>query len=156
LASIKSGPRCSAGFRSCFPPLRVTCTHYRAAALLSASPLLAESIRAAKGFRVVPIGDFPRLFWERHFRVFRSLLLPLPTPQMARSKIGLFWPSSQVPPRRCCSSGPALGAAPQMQPVMPPHLGRVEDGRGSLGHAATLRFACPFIDRTYSRPTARN
>ena len=29
-------------------------THYRAAALLSASPQLAESFRAAKGFRVVP------------------------------------------------------------------------------------------------------
>jgi hypothetical protein len=29
--------------------------HYRAAALLSASPQLAESIRAAKRFRVVPI-----------------------------------------------------------------------------------------------------
>ncbi len=29
-------------------------THYRAAALLSASPQLAESIRAAKRFRVVP------------------------------------------------------------------------------------------------------
>ena len=30
-------------------------THYRTAALLSTSPQLAESIRAAKGFRVVPI-----------------------------------------------------------------------------------------------------
>jgi hypothetical protein len=29
--------------------------HYRTAALLSASPQLAESIRAAKRFRVVPI-----------------------------------------------------------------------------------------------------
>ena len=33
---------------------KVNCTHYRAAALLSALPQLAESIRAAKGFRVVP------------------------------------------------------------------------------------------------------
>ena len=31
------------------------CTHYRAAALLSASPQLAEAVRAAKRFRVVPI-----------------------------------------------------------------------------------------------------
>jgi hypothetical protein len=34
--------------------------HYRAAALLSASPQLAESIRAAKRFRVVPIAAFMR------------------------------------------------------------------------------------------------
>jgi hypothetical protein len=34
--------------------LRVIGTHYRAAALLSASPQLAELIRAAKRFRVVP------------------------------------------------------------------------------------------------------
>src|SRR6516225_2406146 len=27
-----------------------------------------------------------------------------------------------------------------------PHLGRVEDGRGSLGHAATLRFPSPLIE----------
>src|SRR4249919_3694676 len=33
------------------------CTHRRAAALLSASPQLAESIRAAKRFRVVPLAD---------------------------------------------------------------------------------------------------
>jgi hypothetical protein len=32
-------------------PLRVICTHYRAAALLSASHQLAVSIRAAKRFR---------------------------------------------------------------------------------------------------------
>ena len=32
----------------------VNSLHYRAAALLSASPQLAESIRAAKRFRVVP------------------------------------------------------------------------------------------------------
>src|ERR1700730_15589896 len=31
--------------------------HYRTATLLSASPQLAESIRAAKRFRVVPIAD---------------------------------------------------------------------------------------------------
>jgi hypothetical protein len=31
--------------------------HYRTAALMSASPQLAESIRAAKRFRVVPQGD---------------------------------------------------------------------------------------------------
>jgi hypothetical protein len=36
---------------------RVNCTHYRAAALLSTSPQLAESFRAAKRFRVVPEGD---------------------------------------------------------------------------------------------------
>jgi hypothetical protein len=35
-------------------PKRVNCPHYRAAALLSALPQLAESIRAAKRFRVVP------------------------------------------------------------------------------------------------------
>jgi hypothetical protein len=34
--------------------------HYRAAALLSASPQLAESIRVAKRFRVVPRGDLSR------------------------------------------------------------------------------------------------
>jgi hypothetical protein len=31
--------------------------HYRAAALLSASPQLAESLRAAKRFRVVPLPE---------------------------------------------------------------------------------------------------
>ena len=36
-------------------PLRVNSLHYRAATLLSASPQLAESIHAAKRFRVVPI-----------------------------------------------------------------------------------------------------
>src|SRR3984893_3771192 len=41
-------------------PQRVNSLHYRAAALLSASPQLAESIRAAKGFRVVPFGDLSR------------------------------------------------------------------------------------------------
>jgi hypothetical protein len=34
--------------------LRVNSLYYRAAALLSASPQLAELIRAAKRFRVVP------------------------------------------------------------------------------------------------------
>jgi hypothetical protein len=34
--------------------LGVNCTYYRAAALLSASPQLAEAVRAAKRFRVVP------------------------------------------------------------------------------------------------------
>jgi hypothetical protein len=38
-------------------PQWVILRHYRAAALLSASPQLAESIRAAKGFRVVPTAD---------------------------------------------------------------------------------------------------
>jgi hypothetical protein len=33
------------------------CTHYRAAALLAALRPLAESIRAAKRFRVVPTAD---------------------------------------------------------------------------------------------------
>src|ERR1700730_7344578 len=37
--------------------LRVNCTYYRAAALLSASPQLAESIRGANRFRVVPAAD---------------------------------------------------------------------------------------------------
>jgi hypothetical protein len=37
--------------------LGVNCTHYRAAALLSASPRLAESIHAAKRFRVVPLAE---------------------------------------------------------------------------------------------------
>src|ERR1700730_4592169 len=41
----------------CFHTARVNCTHYRAAALLSASPQLAELIRAAKRFRVVPLAD---------------------------------------------------------------------------------------------------
>jgi len=36
-------------------PVWVNCTHYRAAALLSALSQLAESIRVAKRFRVVPI-----------------------------------------------------------------------------------------------------
>ena len=35
--------------------------HYRTAALMSASPQLAESIRAAKRFRVVPGTDHPPL-----------------------------------------------------------------------------------------------
>jgi hypothetical protein len=34
LASIKSGPRCTARFRPCLPPLWVKSPHYRAAALL--------------------------------------------------------------------------------------------------------------------------
>jgi hypothetical protein len=38
-------------------PTWVNSLHYRAAALLSASPQLAELIRAAKRFRVVPIPD---------------------------------------------------------------------------------------------------
>jgi hypothetical protein len=37
--------------------LRVNSLHYRAAALLSASPLLAELIHAAKRVRVVPQAD---------------------------------------------------------------------------------------------------
>jgi hypothetical protein len=37
--------------------LWVNSLHYRAAALLSASPQLAESIHAAKRFRVVPAAD---------------------------------------------------------------------------------------------------
>src|ERR1700730_15661236 len=41
-------------------PLRVNGTHYRAAVSLSASPQLAESIRAAKRFRVVPGPDVSR------------------------------------------------------------------------------------------------
>jgi hypothetical protein len=41
-------------------PSRVNGTHYRAAALLSVSPQLAESIRAAKRFRVVPRADMAR------------------------------------------------------------------------------------------------
>jgi hypothetical protein len=41
----------------CTPKVRSgsNCTHYRAAALLSALPQLAESIRAAKRFRIVPV-----------------------------------------------------------------------------------------------------
>jgi hypothetical protein len=38
----------------------VNSLHYRAAALLSASPQLAESIPAAKRFRVVPATDIGR------------------------------------------------------------------------------------------------
>jgi hypothetical protein len=45
---------CIATKSSPFGPRWVNCTHYRAAASLSASPQLAESIRAAKRFRVVP------------------------------------------------------------------------------------------------------
>jgi hypothetical protein len=45
---------CRAGFRPRLCPNRVNSLHYRAAALLSASSQLAESIRAAKRFRVVP------------------------------------------------------------------------------------------------------
>jgi hypothetical protein len=41
-------------------PVRVNSLHYRTATLPSASPQLAESIRAAKRFRVVPIGDLSR------------------------------------------------------------------------------------------------
>src|ERR1700732_3540994 len=40
-----------------FHTARVNSLHYRAAAFLSASPQLAESIRAAKRFRVVPKPD---------------------------------------------------------------------------------------------------
>src|ERR1700730_12071424 len=54
LASIKSGARCVAGLRPTSCRVGVNGTHYRAAALLSASLQLAESIRAAKRFRVVP------------------------------------------------------------------------------------------------------
>jgi hypothetical protein len=46
----------------------VNSLHYRAAALLSASPQLAESIRAAKRFRVVPIPDLSRCS-KRYARV---------------------------------------------------------------------------------------
>jgi hypothetical protein len=48
---------CAAKIPRCACQERVNCTHYRAAALLSASPHLAESIRAAKRFRVVPTTD---------------------------------------------------------------------------------------------------
>src|ERR1700738_3873417 len=57
LASIKSGARCVAGLRPTSCRVGVNGTHYRVAASLSASPQLAESIRAAKGFRVVPEPD---------------------------------------------------------------------------------------------------
>jgi hypothetical protein len=46
--------------RTAGPYKRVSSLHYRVAASLSASPQLAESIRVAKGFRVVPIGDLSR------------------------------------------------------------------------------------------------
>src|SRR6202035_348394 len=42
-----------------FHTARVNSLHYPAAALLSASPQLAESIHAAKRFRVVPEPDIP-------------------------------------------------------------------------------------------------
>src|ERR1700730_11012788 len=45
------------GFGASDRLLRVNGTHYRTAALLSASPQLAESIRAAKRFPVVPAAD---------------------------------------------------------------------------------------------------
>jgi hypothetical protein len=60
LAAIASGRHARRGTLLCSTaksaarlPVWVNCTHYRAAALLSASPQLAESIRAAKRFRVV-------------------------------------------------------------------------------------------------------
>src|ERR1700730_17517295 len=50
--------RCAAQ-QICGPhgPVRVNSLHYRAAALLSASPQLAESIHAAKRFRVCTLAD---------------------------------------------------------------------------------------------------
>jgi hypothetical protein len=55
--------------------------HYRAAATLSASPQLAESIRVAKGFRVVPIGDLSRRSKFRNYSItssVRALMLAAP------------------------------------------------------------------------------
>jgi hypothetical protein len=46
---------CTAQISRCACRLGVNSLHYRIAAFLSASPQLAESIRAAKRFRVVPI-----------------------------------------------------------------------------------------------------
>jgi hypothetical protein len=54
---IENAVSCITAFWSTRFPQRVNSLHYRAAALLSASPQLAESIRAAKGFRVVPTPD---------------------------------------------------------------------------------------------------
>jgi hypothetical protein len=48
---------CAAAIQSHTCLLRVNCTYYRAAALLSASPQLAEPIHAGKRFRVVPTAD---------------------------------------------------------------------------------------------------
>jgi hypothetical protein len=48
----KASVQCDIRERLC--PVGVNSLHYRAAALLSALPQLAESIRAAKRFRVVP------------------------------------------------------------------------------------------------------
>ena len=48
---------CIATKSSAFGPRWVNSLHYRTAAFLSASPQLAESIRAAKRFRVVPGPD---------------------------------------------------------------------------------------------------
>jgi hypothetical protein len=48
---------CAAAIPSGLCPSWVNSLHYRAAALLSASPQLAEPIRAAKRFRVVPTTD---------------------------------------------------------------------------------------------------
>src|SRR6202048_4250235 len=56
LAAGKLAP----GYFGLFQQHPVNCTHYRAAALLCASPQLAESIRAAKRFRVVPTADVSR------------------------------------------------------------------------------------------------
>jgi hypothetical protein len=50
----RARPSSTAAMHTPFPRW-VNGTHYRAAALLSASPQLAEAVRAAKRFRVVPI-----------------------------------------------------------------------------------------------------
>ena len=63
-------------------PVRVKSPHYGAAALLSASPQLAESIRAAKRFRVVPIADISAFTRLRHF--VRSVLLDPLVPDLRR------------------------------------------------------------------------
>ena len=62
------------GASSCaLRPLRVNSLHYRAAALLSASPQLAESIHAAKRFRVVPCMDGARGAREKNL-TFRETI----------------------------------------------------------------------------------
>ena len=43
-------------------------------------------------------------------------------------------------------SGPNLNWLVNEKKIAPISLGRVEDGRGSLGNAATLRFPSPLIE----------
>jgi hypothetical protein len=60
-------------FDPAYGPEWVNSLHYRAAAILSASPQLAESNRAAKRFRVVPCMDGARGAREKNLTSQRNV-----------------------------------------------------------------------------------